>query len=110
LFDLVLLGMGEDGHTASLFPGASALEENEHWVLAVNGPTEERITLTYPAIDSSRAVAFLITGEDKAEPVRRVYDRDERLPAARVRSENGVFWFLDIAAAGRLVRERAASA
>jgi 6-phosphogluconolactonase len=102
LFDLVLLGLGEDGHTASLFPGATSLQESTRWVVAVKGPTEPRITLTYPAIDSSRAIAFLITGDDKADIVRRVYEGDERLPASRVRSDGGVSWFLDKAAASRL--------
>lgn len=102
LFDLVLLGMGKDGHTASLFPGSASLEERARWVLAVAGATEPRITLTYPAIDSSRAVAFLITGEDKADIVRRAHRRDSTLPAARVRSEGSVVWFLDKAAASRL--------
>ena len=102
LFDLVLLGLGEDGHTASLFPGDASLDERNRWVVAVNGPMAERITLTYPPINSSRAIAFLITGEEKAAVVRRVYDGDETLPAARVRSENGMYWFLDKAAAARL--------
>jgi 6-phosphogluconolactonase len=107
LFDLVLLGMGDNGHTASLFPGAASLDERTRWVLAVNGPAEPRITLTYPAIDSSRAIAFLITGADKADVVRRVYEGDNSLPASRVRSSGGVFWFLDEAAASRLPPNKA---
>lgn len=102
LFDLVLLGLGEDGHTASLFPGAPSLQERKHWVLAVNGPTEPRITLTYPAIDASRAIAFLVTGAEKAPAVQRVQEGDERLPASRVKSGSGTMWFLDAAAANRL--------
>ena len=67
LFDVTLLGIGEDGHTASLFPGQPALQEQRRWAVAVIGAkSEPRITLTYPALDSSRDVAFLATGEGKA--------------------------------------------
>ena len=67
LFDVTLLGIGEDGHTASLFPGQPALQEMRRWAVAVIGAkSEPRITLTYPALDSSRDVAFLATGEGKA--------------------------------------------
>ncbi len=59
LFDVNLLGLGPDGHTASLFPGTAVLEERERWVAAVAGPKHTRITLTYPALESSRHVAFL---------------------------------------------------
>jgi 6-phosphogluconolactonase len=102
LFDLVLLGLGGDGHTASLFPGSRVLGERTHWVAAVEDRDEPRITLTYPAIASSRAVAFLVSGEEKADMVRRVQDGDRGLPAARVDSEGGIVWFLDEAAASRL--------
>lgn len=102
LFDLVLLGLGEDGHTASLFPGSAVLNERTHWVAAVENRAEPRITLTYPAIRSSSAVAFLVVGEEKAEIVRRVQAGDRSLPAARVRSEGEIVWFLDKAAASRL--------
>ena len=101
LFDLVLLGLGEDGHTASLLPGSSVLEEKTHWVAAVtHGRPEPRITLTYPAIASSRAVAFLVTGAGKASTVAAVRAGDSALPAARVLSQGEVIWFLDSAAAG----------
>ncbi|HTK80329.1 MAG TPA: 6-phosphogluconolactonase [Rhizomicrobium sp.] len=102
IFDLVLLGVGNDGHTASLFPGDSALEERTRWVSAVPHETEPRITLTYPAIQSSRAVAFLVTGVEKSEAVRRALEGDLILPAARVQSEGDIIWFLDRAAASRL--------
>src|ERR1700730_13532083 len=71
LFDVTLLGLGPDGHTASLLPGDSVLEERERWVAVVShGRPEIRITMTYPAIESSRRVAFLVTGREKACTVR----------------------------------------
>ena len=102
LFQLVLLGLGEDGHTASLFPGGIVLKERSRWVAAVGNRDEPRITLTYPAIQSSHAVAFLVVGEEKAEIVRRVQEGDQSLPATRVRSDGEIVWFLDHAAASRL--------
>jgi len=102
LFQLVLLGLGEDGHTASLFPGGIVLKERLRWVAAVGNRDEPRITLTYPAIQSSHAVAFLVVGEEKAEIVRRVQEGDQSLPATRVRSDGEIVWFLDHAAASRL--------
>jgi len=101
LFDVTLLGLGTDGHTASLFPGTPALEERSAWVTAVVGAMPEpRITLTYPALDSSRHVAFLIAGADK----RAIYDRfrrgDQELPSARVKPVGRLTVFADTAAAG----------
>jgi 6-phosphogluconolactonase len=78
------------------------LRERTRWVAVTRLGTEPRITLTYPAIESSSAVAFLVAGEEKAEMVRRVHEGDETLPAARVRSEGDIVWFLDRAAAARL--------
>jgi 6-phosphogluconolactonase len=102
LFQLVLLGLGEDGHTASLFPEDIVLKERSRWVAAVGNRDEPRITLTYQAIQSSQAVAFLVIGEEKAEIVRRVQEGDQSLPATRVRSDGEIVWFLDHAAASRL--------
>jgi 6-phosphogluconolactonase len=100
LFDVTLLGIGEDGHTASLFPGHSALEEKDRWVLAVIGAkSEARITLTYPALDNSRDVAFLVTGASKREPVARARSGDRALPAARVSPVGRLHWLTDRAAA-----------
>lgn len=101
LFDLVLLGLGENGHTASLFPGTPALDETMRWIAAVTtGVPQPRLTLTYPAIASSRLVAFLVTGGNKAEVLRRVLDGDRSQPAARITSEGDIVFFTDKAAAG----------
>lgn len=101
LFGITLLGLGEDGHTASLLPGQPVLNERKRWVSAVpRGRKEIRITLTYPAIASSRTVAFLVTGAGKADVFRAIRSGDSSLPAARVRSEGDLVWFVDRAAAG----------
>ncbi len=99
LFDVVLLGLGEDGHTASLFPGTPVLEESSRWVAAVVGVTPEaRITLTYPVLESSREVAFLVTGSAKREILARVRAGATDAPAARVRPIGRLHWFADRAA------------
>ena len=100
-FDVVLLGLGEDGHTASLFPGTDALDERTHWVAAVRTgdvAAPIRITLTYPILESTHAVAFLVVGEAKRDIARRVLDGDETLPAARVHPVGGTLWIMDEAA------------
>jgi len=100
LFDVTLLGIGEEGHTASLFPGQPALQETRRWAVAVIGAkSEPRITLTYPALDSSRDVAFLATGEGKRDVVVRAQAGDRTLPAAMVRPVGRLHWFTDRAAA-----------
>jgi 6-phosphogluconolactonase len=100
LFDTTLLGIGEDGHTASLFPGQSALLEATQWVVAVVGPKpDKRISLTFPVLDSSREVAFLAAGTSKQSIVKRVQSGDATLPAARVRPIGKLHWFVDRAAA-----------
>jgi 6-phosphogluconolactonase len=106
--DLVLLGLGDDGHTASLFPGSPALAERERWVVTAPGPPphERRLTLTLPVLNAARVILFLVTGAEKAEIVSRVLEGDEpadRLPARAVRPVDGrVYWVLDRAAAARL--------
>lgn len=107
-FDLVLLGLGDDGHTASLFPGTQALAERTAWVVAnwVEKLNAYRITLSAPAINMAAHVAFLVTGAGKAERVAEVINgprEPERLPSQLIRPENGTLeWLLDRAAAARL--------
>jgi 6-phosphogluconolactonase len=96
LFDVTLLGIGENGHTASLFADQPALQETQRWVSAVIGATSEpRITLTYPALNSSRDVAFLVTGKEKRDVVARAQGGDRALPAALVRPVGRLHWFTD---------------
>jgi len=100
LFDVTLLGLGEDGHTASLFPGTDALSERERWVVAVTAKVSEpRITLTYPALEASRQVMFLVAGEEKRAIFERVLRGDQDFPAARLRPTGGLLWLADAAAA-----------
>lgn len=104
-FDLILLGMGADGHTASLFPGTPALAERKRWVAVGEAPTEPRIrlTLTLPALNTAKSVYFLVTGADKAEVVRSVLLENAPLPAGLVKPEAGErIWWLDREAASRL--------
>jgi 6-phosphogluconolactonase len=111
LFDIILLGLGEDGHTASLLPEDKLLDERERWVAAVlHGRPEVRITLTFPVLESGRHVAFLVAGEGKAAALRRVRAGDRRLPAARIHPAGEVIWFVDRAAATNAEARQASSA
>lgn len=99
-FDVTLLGLGTDGHTASLLPEEPVLQERERWVVAVSqGRPEIRITTTYPMIESSRRVAFLVTGQEKAVMLRAILAGGSQVPAARVRPVGELLWFVDQAAA-----------
>jgi len=101
LFHIMLLGLGADGHTASLIPDQPVLEERHRWVAAVaEGRPEARITLTYPAIESSARIAFLATGAEKAKAIRLARAGDRSVPAGRIRTKGEVVWFLDRAALG----------
>ncbi len=109
-FDLILLGIGDDGHTASLFPGTQVLQEKHRLVVSNWAPSlpAHRITFTLPLINAARVVAFLDTDESKAEVLRRVLEpapREDVLPAAMVRPTDGtVHWFLTKEAARLLKR------
>ena len=99
LFDIQILGLGPDGHTASLIPGTQVLEERHRWVAEViGGRPEPRITLTYPTLESSRHTGFLVTGADKRETLSRALAGDPALPAARLRPVGELIWFVDEAA------------
>ena len=96
LFDVTLLGLGPDGHTASLFPGTAVLAERDRWVAAVVGTkSEARITLTYPALESSRNAAFLVVGKEKREILNWFCRGDDSLPAAHVRPVGALWVFAD---------------
>jgi len=100
-FDLALLGMGEDGHTASLFPGGRGLEEKERLAIATTAPVEpsQRITLTLPVFNAAAEVLVLVTGAGKGRAFARVRAGDP-LPAARVHPVDGtLLWLVDRAAA-----------
>jgi 6-phosphogluconolactonase len=105
-FELILLGLGPDAHTCSLFPGDDALGEQERSVTGVEtpgmAPLVPRITLTLPVVNASRRIVFLVTGEDKADAVARAFSgrRDRMAPASLVEGEVTVL--LDEEAARRL--------
>jgi 6-phosphogluconolactonase len=97
--DLVLLGLGEDGHTASLFPGDPAMEETERLVVRVERPDHPRLTLTVPVLSEAGLVLFLVAGEAKREALRRLMDGDRGIPAARLEAQR-VMVLADRGAAG----------
>ncbi|MEM7278466.1 MAG: 6-phosphogluconolactonase [Pseudomonadota bacterium] len=107
-FDLVLLGMGDDGHTASLFPGSPALEEEELMVVAAPAPVDpkQRLTLTYPAINNARNIYFLVAGADKAPGLCCAMEQASEItvcPSGEVDPLDGnLIWFVDQAAAAML--------
>jgi 6-phosphogluconolactonase len=108
IFDLILLGIGPDGHTASLFPGHELLSEADRWVAYIEDspkPPPKRITFTYPVINHAARVAFVATGAGKVEILPSILDTpDLGLPAARVRpvATGQLVWFVDDAASAKV--------
>ncbi|MEO5986557.1 MAG: 6-phosphogluconolactonase [Candidatus Limnocylindria bacterium] len=100
-FDLIWLGMGPDGHTASLFPESTALGEARRWVVGNWAPSQEawRMTLTFPVLNAARDTIFAVTGADKASALQKIRGGSSTLPAGRV-SGDAVEWIVDRAAAG----------
>ncbi len=100
-FDLILLGMGADGHTASIFPGSEAVHERSRWVATGYNAEQgtHRITFTAPLINKARHIFFAVFGSDKAETIRQVLEGDYnpvQLPVQLIKSEHGeITWFLD---------------
>jgi 6-phosphogluconolactonase len=112
VFDLILLGIGQDGHTSSLFPGNPSLMVKDRSVVSTSqeGIPEKRITLTLPAINHAAMIFFLISGNDKAEVVAEVLENKKKAnyPAKQIKPDQGsVNWFLDQAAASSLENEYA---
>jgi 6-phosphogluconolactonase len=105
-FDFILLGMGPDGHTASLFPGTAALQEKDHLVVAnwIDKLNTFRITFSYPVLNNAACVIFLVSGDEKAEMVRRALkDPTANLPCQKVLPVDGeLLWYLDKGAALKL--------
>jgi len=111
VFDLILLGMGPDGHTASLFPGTAGLQEKSRLVIAnwVEKMKTSRLTFTLPVLNAARCVTFLVSGTDKAAVLRTVLEGDvpaEQYPAMLVRPTDGkLIWLVDRAAASELTNK-----
>jgi 6-phosphogluconolactonase len=106
-FDLILLGLGNDGHTASLFPGSAALSVKDHLTTSAAASDEarhDRITITFPVINRARNIIFLVTGSNKAAVVKEVLENESSgLPAASIRPVKGdIYYFLDSGAASLL--------
>lgn len=100
-FDLVLLGIGDEGHTASIFPGSPLLQGKKQWIRDIWVPEKNshRISFTLSFINQSKHVAFLVSGSGKADIVKKIFSGKHRdLPAAQVSAKKNVYWFLDEAA------------
>ena len=109
VFDLIVLGVGEDGHTASIFPGDHSAVETTRWVTAVKGgtPNVERLTLTLPILNQARRIVFLVSGSKKAVVVRSLLtDASAQLPPQRIAPQHGeIIWLLDGEAAALLPQD-----
>lgn len=108
VFDLILLGIGPDGHTCSLFPGHALLSEEDRWVAYIEDspkPPLRRLTLTFPVLNHATRVVFVATGEGKVDILNTILDKPhEGLPASRVRPAfpGQVYWFVDDAASAKV--------
>ena len=111
-FDLILLGLGDDGHTASIFPGSPVVQEKVRWAAAVGHslpppPLVDRVTLTPPVLNAAANILFLVSGEEKADGLSQVLQgpyHPDLLPAQIVAPVNGhICWLVDKAAAGKLI-------
>ncbi|KND05119.1 6-phosphogluconolactonase [Spizellomyces punctatus DAOM BR117] len=101
-FDLILLGIGPDGHTCSLFPGHPLLDVKDRWVASLDDspkPPPTRITFTYPLLNNADTNAFVVTGDGKAETVYKILEKREDFPAGRVKAKHRLIWFTDNGAA-----------
>lgn len=109
VFDLILLGIGTDGHTASLFPGTSALQEQKQLISVVKGgmPIVSRLTMTFPILNQAREVVFLASGKGKAGIIQAILEKKQRdLPALGIRPRSGnLTWLLDREAVSLLPKD-----
>jgi 6-phosphogluconolactonase len=110
VLQVAVLGLGTDGHTASLFPGSAAAQERSRWVVPAPAPPDglspqvQRLTLTFPVLEAAQCLVVLAQGAGKAEIVAAIMEGDTKLPAARLRRHPAAVWFLDRAAASGLSR------
>ncbi len=108
-FDLIFLGTGKDGHTASLFPGQKALDERERLVISVKGgdPYVSRLTMTFPVLNHAKRIIFMVSGKNKADIVKTILEfHKAKLPAQRIQPLNGTLtWLLDSESASMLSKE-----
>jgi 6-phosphogluconolactonase len=111
VFDLILLGLGSDGHTASLFPGSPALAEETRWITAVEHrkpplPLVDRVTLTFPVLMVSKMLLFLVSGSEKTAVLFEIFSQNpssENYPAAKIALQKTTSWFVDQEAAGGFI-------
>ncbi|MEM6611959.1 MAG: 6-phosphogluconolactonase [Cyanobacteria bacterium P01_C01_bin.72] len=104
-FDLILLGMGDDGHTASLFPHTEALKEREHWVTVGNKDGQPRLTFSIPLINQAKNVVFLVSGENKRAALQQIFALQgdaTAYPSRQIQPRGELLWLLDQAAAVEL--------
>jgi 6-phosphogluconolactonase len=102
-FDMILLGIGEEGHTASIFPKSKLITDKKNWVknIWVQEKQMDRISFTLPFINRAKNIVFLISGKNKAAIIKKIFSKSgAALPAAMVKATKNTFWFLDEAAAG----------